>query len=134
VVWYNAIEGKNPSSRDYYDWLVPYLKPRSFRDPSYHSFWLQEASGNEMPLNKLVGLVNFYQLQHKVTHGNAADQMHACHWLREDLFFTADSAFYDVLTQIANAHFARTPKPVFIDRQESSCVNQVEPILRQNCR
>jgi hypothetical protein len=87
-----------------------------------------------MPLNKLVGLVNFYQLQHKVTHGNAADQMHACHWLREDLFFTADSAFYDVLTQIANAHFARTPKPVFIDRQESSCVNQVEPILRQNCR
>jgi hypothetical protein len=87
-----------------------------------------------MPLNKLVGLVNFYQLEHKATHGNAADQMHAGHWLRQDLFFTADSAFYDVLTRIANAHFTNTLKPAFVDRQESSCVKQVESILRQNCR
>ena len=131
VVWYNAIEGRKPSSRDYFDWLAPYLKPGSFKDPSYHSFWLHEASGEEMPLNKLVGLVNFYQLEHKVTHGNAADQLHACHWLRQDLFLTADSAFHNVLAQIANVHFPRTPKPVFIDRQGSSCVTQVESILRR---
>jgi hypothetical protein len=77
MVWYNAIERKDPSCRDYHDWLAPYIKPGSFRDPSYQSFWLQEASGDAMPLNRLVGLVNFYQLSHKVTHGNAGDQLHA---------------------------------------------------------
>jgi hypothetical protein len=134
MAWYNAIEGKHPSSRDYHDWLAPYIKPGSFRDPSYQSFWLQEISGDAMPLNKLVGLVSFYQLSHKVTHGNAADQLHAGHWLRDDLFFTADSAFYSVLMQIADAHFKRRPKPVFIDRQAPSCVKQVEPILCQSAR
>jgi hypothetical protein len=39
-----------------------------------------------MPLNKLVGLVNFYRLSHKVTHGNAADQ------LPEDLSCAASRA------------------------------------------
>lgn len=129
MAWYNAIEGKHPSSRDYHDWLAPYIKPGSFRDPSYQSFWLREISGDAMPLNKLVGLVSFYQLSHKITHGNAADQLHAGHWLLEDLFFTADSAFYGVLKQIADVHFTRRRKPVFIDRQALSCVKQVEPIL-----
>jgi hypothetical protein len=124
MVWYKAIEGKDPSCRDYNDWLTPYMKPGSFRDPSYRCFWLQEASGDAMPLNKLVGLVNFYQLSHKVTHGNAADQLHAGHWLREELFVTADSAFYSVLKQIADVHFPQRPKPMFIDRQSPSCVKQ----------
>jgi hypothetical protein len=56
MVWYNAIEGRDPSCRDYHDWLAPYVKSGSFRDPSYQSFWLQEASGDAMPLNRLVGL------------------------------------------------------------------------------
>jgi hypothetical protein len=76
-----------------------------------------------------VGLVNFYQLEHKVTHGNAADQLHAGHWLRDDLLFTADAAFYEVLKKIADTHFPQRPKPVFIDRQAASCVGQVESVL-----
>src|SRR5260370_119306 len=39
-VWYNAIEARNPASRDYADWLGPYLREGCFRDDSYPSFWL----------------------------------------------------------------------------------------------
>lgn len=130
-VWYNAIEGRDPSSRDYHDWLAPFLKPGSFKDPSYESLWLQELSAAAMPLNRLVGLVSFCQLEHKVSHGNAADQLHAGHWLREDLFFTADTAFHQVLKKVADVHFPQKPKPVLLDRGAPSCVKQVEAILKQ---
>jgi hypothetical protein len=62
MVWFNAIEGRSPASRDYADWLDPYLKRGSFRDPSYRSFWLKDASAEALPLNRLTGLVSFYQL------------------------------------------------------------------------
>jgi len=85
-VWYNAIERQIPSSRDYYDWLAPYLKPGSFKHPSYRALWLEEISGESMPLNRLTGLVEFYQMP-SGGHGNATDQLHAGHWLRQDFFF-----------------------------------------------
>ena len=108
--WYEAIEMR-PASRDYDDWLSPYLKRGSFRDPSYQSLWLEEASGATMPLNRLIGLVKFYQLAQKVTHVNAADQLHAGHWLRSDLFLTADRPFHSVLTRIAvyTSQITRSP-------------------------
>jgi len=129
MVWYNAIEGHVPASRDYADWLSPYLKPRSFRDPSYKSFWLKEASADTMPLNRLTGLVDFYQLQEKITHGNAGDQIHATHWFHSDLFVTADHAFYAVLKRISDIHLSAVPKPALIDRSAPSCVAQLEAIL-----
>ena len=97
LAWHQAIEMKSPASRDYADWLGPYLRPNSFADPSYFTFWLDEVSADAMPLNRLTGLVSYYQLQQKITHGNAADQIHASCWLTNDLFITADRGFYDAL-------------------------------------
>lgn len=130
MVWYNAIALRHPSSRDYADWLLPYLKQGVFRDPSYPGFWLHEVTPEEVPLNRLTGLVYFYQTEHKVTHGNAADQLHAGHWLHSDLFLTADVTFHKVLTKVANAHYETKPKPVLVDRSAKSCLEQVEATVR----
>ena len=65
-----------------------------------------------------------------VTHGNAADQIHAPNWLLHDLFFTADRAFYSALEKIATLDYAEAPRPVFIDRSGLSCVTQIEANLK----
>jgi hypothetical protein len=127
-VWYNAIEVRNPASRDYADWLGPYLRSGCFRDPSYPSFWLTEVTGDALPLNRLTGLIAFYQLQKKITHGNAVDQLHASHWLTSDLFVTADRAFHDVLTEVAT-HYHNQPRPALIDRSATSVSAQLERLL-----
>jgi len=127
--WYGAIEKHNPASRDYADWLGPYLRPGSFRDPSYRSFWLQEVKGEALPLNRLTGLVWFYQLKKKITHGNAADQLHASHWFKSDLFVTADRTFHEILTDIAVRHYPGRPSPALVDRSASSAADQIENLL-----
>lgn len=127
-VWYNAIEVRSPSSRDYADWLGPYLRSGCFRDPSYSSFWFKEVDSNALPLNRLTGLVAFYQLQNKITHGNAADQLHANHWLRSDLFVTADRAFHEILTDVA-IHYPNRPRAALIDRSATSASVQLERLL-----
>jgi hypothetical protein len=130
-VWYNAIEDKDPASRDYADWLGTDLRPGCFRDESYLSFWLREVASEAMPLNRLVGLVDFYQLQKKISHGNAADQLHAGYWLRSDLFVTADRAFHEVLTEVRNRHYPERPLPVLAERSAVSFVSQLEGFLSE---
>ncbi len=131
MAWYFAIEGGGPASRDYADWLSPFLRSGAFREPAYQSFWLRDASAKAMPLNRLTGLVSFYQLQEKITHGNAVDQFHANHWLLSDLFFTADRAFWNVLSKLRELHFPDRPTPILLDRALGSCVEQVEQVLAE---
>ena len=127
-VWHNAIEIKHPASRDYADWLRPYLRARCFRDESYSSFWLTEASSQALPLNRLTSLISFYQLRHKISHGNSADQLHGGHWLRSEFFLTADRAFHEVLTDVA-PHFPERPMPFLIRRSDPSFAKQLEKLL-----
>jgi hypothetical protein len=130
AVWFQAIQAKHPSSRDYADWLSPYLKPRVFAEPSYRSFWLEEVEADAVPLNRVTGLVSYYQLQAKVTHGNATDQLHAGFWRLTGLFFTCDRAFHHALDKVATEHFPGVRRPVFIDRGASSCVEQIDAGIR----
>lgn len=67
MAWYDAVVARSPASRDYADWIVPHLKPHVFESESYPTFWLRDASANALPLNRLTGLVTFYQLQHKIS-------------------------------------------------------------------
>jgi hypothetical protein len=133
-VWYNAIEGRNPASRDYADWIDPYVRPGCFRNSSYESFWLREAVSEAMPLNRLCGLVAFYQLRKKISHGNAADQLHAGHWLRSDLFVTADRAFHEILTDVATAHNSDRPASAIVERSAASIIPQMERLLADHQR
>jgi hypothetical protein len=128
-VWYNAIEIGASASRDYADWLNPYLRSGCFRDHSYPSFWLTEVNNSALPLNRLTSLIAFYQLQKKITHGNAADQIHASHWLTSDLFVTADRAFHNILTEVATKHYPYRTKPALIDRSATSALGQLQCVL-----
>lgn len=132
--WYNAIEHHDPLSRDYDDWLGPYLRPGCFRDPTYHSFWLTEVRNEALPLNRLTSLISFYQLQQKITHGNAEDRFHATHWFASDLFITADRAFHDVLTTTATNHYPNRRLPVLVDRSGNSVAAQLQTILTNHSR
>ena len=107
----------------------PYLRTGSFRDPSYHSFWLNEVISDALPVNRLTGLIAFYQLQKKITHGNAVDQLHAGHWLTSDLVVTADRAFHEILFNVATHHYPSRPRHALIDRSATSATAQLERLL-----
>lgn len=128
-VWYEAIVRENPASRDYADWLKPFLKRHAFADPSYLSFWLHDADADAMPLNRLTGLVSYYQLKQKITHGNSADQIHASCWLMHNLFVTADRAFHEALASAAR-HYPRHRAPALVNREDPSFASQLDSILR----
>jgi len=128
VAWQQAIVQKLPACRDYADWLEPYLKPNSFSDPSYRLFWMEEVSADAMPLNRLTGLMDYYQLKQKITHGNAADQIHASCWYKNDLFMTADRGLHEALASVAQ-HFQGHPSPAIVGRDMPSFAAQLEYIL-----
>jgi len=128
LAWHRAIELKSPACRDYADWLAPFLKPHAFAEPSYSAFWLNEVSAEAMPLNRLTGLVSYYQLKQKITHGNPADQIHATCWLMNDLFITADRGFQEALASAAR-HYPNRSSPILINREVASFASQLEEIL-----
>lgn len=130
-VWRSAILEKNPASRDYYDWLSPYITEGAFRDQDYENFWLHLAEGDNMPLNRFLGLISYFQSQHKITHGNPFDQIHAGNYMLYDLFFTADKTFFQVLSQ-AN-EFLTEPKfpPILLDRREESVYDELSRRIKE---
>jgi hypothetical protein len=129
LAWFNAIVTKSSASRDYRDWLAPYLKPRSFEDPTYLRFWLDDVIASRLPRNRLTALVSYYQLYHKVNHGNPMDQLHANHLLDADLFLTADRTFYKVLCQVRERHFPATGRLALLNRAAPSALNEIAAAL-----
>jgi hypothetical protein len=130
--WSAAVVNRNPSSRDYADYLLPYLVDDAFLDPSYDKFWMIDVVGENMPRNRISGLSSFFQLQHKLGHGNSFDALHANYLLDVDLFVTADRAFQKVLCQIC-AHTTRPlAKPVLIDRARASAVEVIDEVLTES--
>jgi hypothetical protein len=129
VVWYNALVVRAPGSRDYTDWLAPYVKEEAFQGSTYTQFWLQDVKAECVPRNRLLGLVNYYQTSHKITHGNATDQLHASHLLDSDLFFTADRAYHTVLLEVLNRHFPSVALPILLNRSAQSALGELSSAL-----
>jgi hypothetical protein len=129
MAWHNAIVAGHPASRDYADFLCPYVNDNAFDEASYARFWLQDVQSHEMPKNRLVGLVGFYQAEHKITHGNPMDQIHADFLLDVDSFITAARAFHSVLVSIAGRHLANPPRLICIDRANPSVLDQLAAML-----
>lgn len=130
LAWFEAIAKRSPSSRDYADWLLPYIRDDAFktRTASYSDFWMKQIREEKVPKNRITALVDFYQLKHKITHGNAGDQMHACHMLDVDVFITADKAYYEVLCDVKN-HFTNCAKVVFLKRGATSALSELKSVL-----
>lgn len=127
--WFQAIVRRIPESRDYADWLCPYLKEKAFQDLSYSKFWLEEVDPTYMPKNHISGLANYYQLHLKLSPGNASDQIHACKLLDVDLFITADQRFHRILEIIVQQHYPHIRKPVLIDRSADSIAGELRRVL-----
>ncbi len=126
LVWYNAIVLRDPASRDYVDWLQPYVREAAFRDPSYVQFWLEEVKDENVQRNKLTGLVDYYQARYKITHGNAVDQLHAGKLLDVDVFLTADVGFHRVLADVVSSHYRDGACPLLVRRGESSALAELQ--------
>ncbi len=130
TTWHNAIAIGVQSMRDLADWLSPYIFEGVFLQAvSYNDFWLKEVKAENVPRNRLVGLVTDYQSDHKIGHGNANDQIHACNVFDVDLFLTADRAFHSILTKVIEGHFPGVRKPVFVDRQLATMLEQLQGLL-----
>jgi hypothetical protein len=128
MVWFNAIVARNPSSRDYYDWLGPYIKADAFLDNNYASFWLMDIHADDAPKNRVASLTSLYQLDKKISHGNPEDSQHACYAVDVDIFFTADIAFYETLCQVAG-HFTKFASLRLVDRSAQSVLSVVRSAI-----
>jgi hypothetical protein len=129
MAWHNALVIRSPASRDYADWLDPYIKEAAFNDPTYKRFWLQDIRAEKVPRNRLVSMVTYYQMHHKIAHGNAEDQIHAGNLLDVDLFFTADRAYHTVLLEVVSRHFTNVARPVLLDRRAPSALSELSSAL-----
>lgn len=129
MAWHNALALKATASRDYADWLQPYVKTEAFSDSTYADFWINDVSAKNVPYNRLTALVAYYQTKYKVTHGNSQDQIHANHLLDVDVFFTADKTFHKVLVDIVNNHYRERTVPILINRGASSALEEISAAL-----
>ncbi|GAP12726.1 hypothetical protein LARV_00462 [Longilinea arvoryzae] len=127
-IFYDAIVKRIPESRDYADWLLPYIKDKSFTSPSYSVFWMENVRAEKVQKNRISSLVDFYQVKHKIGHGNFGDQMHACYLLDVDIFVTADKPYYKVLLDLDN-HFPKHAKPILLDRSNSSALDELKKFI-----
>lgn len=125
MVYHAAIVQRFKPSRDYADWLLPYIREDAFRSPTYSNFWVEQIKSAKVPKNMMSSLVSFYQMKYKITHGNPNDQIHACHLTDVDVFFTADKPFYKILEQVI-PHFAQTSKVMLIDRGAPSAFGEIK--------
>jgi hypothetical protein len=79
--------------------------------------------------NRLTGLIRYYQLRHKITHGNARDQLHANYLLDVDLFFTADRAFHAILVEVVEKHLVGAAHPILLNRSAPSVLTELHATL-----
>lgn len=119
TVWRNAVVDRIRASRDYADWVLPFLRPDAFLDESYRKFWMEDVKAGNLPRNKIMSLVSYYQLSYKVTRGNSMDELHASVLPDVDIFVTADRRFKLALDHVA----AGSPrKVVLVERKGPSCL------------
>jgi len=127
--WYEAIVRRQPASRDYADFLDPYLKEDAFVDGTYASFWKNDANPQNLPLNRITGLTSFFQLNSKIGHGNAYDALHANYASDCDIVLTCDKAFFTVLSNMHQFLGGKFARPLFIDRSVSNVNAELEQKL-----
>jgi hypothetical protein len=102
TAWHAAIVERQQSSRDYLDYLGPYLKKEAFRDmKDAASFWLTEVDGARTRLNRAVGLAQHFQVSRRLQASNAGDVIHAAYLLEAEVLVTADRRFELVLKDVA---------------------------------
>ena len=114
--WYAALLRDYSALSDLAEWSRPYrLDPFRVPEGDFLWFWFLLADGERMPVSRVIGLTAFYQIDHKVTHGNSHDVQHAANIPAVTALLTSDRAFYQVLQRV-RAHMPNSGTPLLIDR------------------
>jgi hypothetical protein len=113
AVWWNALRGVEVS-RDYREFLMPYLTGEVDRS-DWQRFWLAEASGERVVVNRALALADYWQRFAAITAGNAQDAIHASHLLDADCLVTADRDFHKVLL-LLSPHLRDAARPVYLNK------------------
>lgn len=127
TAWFAALVQKNPSSREYLDWLSPFLWMKEIEN-GWNEFWIERVSAENMPRNRLQSLIEYFQLKHKISHGNALDCIHATHSLNVNYFLTADKNFAKVLKEAQKIINAKD-NVVFVKRDKDNIVEIMNNLL-----
>jgi hypothetical protein len=130
-VWHTAIVKREAASRDYRDWLSPYLKDDVFLHSSYAPFWMEEVDEMRMTKNRITALASFYQMFYALGSGNALDQIHASHINDVDVFLTADKRLHFVIDTIISKHFPEIQRPILIERKNASALAAIQDALKK---
>jgi hypothetical protein len=100
TAWYTALILRPEVMRDYYDYLAPYLILDRIEEADFSRFWLNDADRLALRRNATASLIDWAQLRRKITHGNAADALHATYLFDADYLITGDRAFFEALTTL----------------------------------
>lgn len=92
-----ALVQQHSATRDLSDWIRPFLRANAISSADLFTFWMRDVSPDEVPRARWSGVVSFFQLDSKIGHGHANDQLHAAHALDTDVFVTADRGLHRAL-------------------------------------
>lgn len=97
------------------EWLTGFVMPKS--RVAWDSFWMCDADAATMPLSRIIGLVEFFQRQRKVTAGNPMDRFgHAPYLVGFDRLLTRDATFFKLLGDVVAEFPAGTlATPILVD-------------------
>jgi len=129
-VWGSALGKGVPESRDYDDWVAPFIRRRPIKGEDWAEFWMIDVDPNALLRNRLTSIVEFFQHTETVTSGNAADMLHANHVMDCDLLVTADKAFFRVLKK-ALEYMSLSCSVRLIDRSKKSALSELQTLLGQ---
>jgi hypothetical protein len=109
---------------------LEWLRVLSWPQPTveWHRFWMCDVEADRVPISRIIGLVELFQRQRKVTSGNSIDRIcHAPHLVGFDRLITGDADFLKILQQVT-AEFAPgvLAVPVAVGMANTSAVAAIQ--------
>ena len=130
AAWWLAMTGADAGVRDLFDWGRPHLALHRIDVEGWMRFWLDEVDPAAIPITRIVGLMDYFQVQRKIDRGNWGDINHAGFAISRDFLITADRSFYETLSKIKLQPGVTAATPVFIDRDSPDIFLEIKSGLR----
>ncbi len=109
---------------------LEWLSALSWPQPpvEWHRFWMCDVEANRVPLSRVIGLVELFQRQRKVTSGNSIDRIcHAPHLVGFDRLITGDADFLKILEQVTTeSPPGALAVPVAVDMTNTSALVAIQ--------
>jgi len=125
MTWRNALAGES-SLRDLRDWTSHWLnKKLDLNSEDFIKFWLREVDWLAMPIHRAAYSTSYFQLDYKISHGNAADVEHSVNGLRTNVFLTCDGVFSRVLADVRREFGPSFAQIVLVPRSAKDAIEAI---------